>query len=176
MKVFVLVTVLGLASCASLDNLYLPSQRLTNQASESHNQVPILKFNSNNDGEGTYQYNYETGNSISAQEQGDARGDGTKAHGSYSYIAPDGQHISITYTADENGFVPQGSHIPTPPPIPEAILKALQENAAAEARGVFDDGQYRGEGLSEGQYKNEGVETFARVKSGGYAANGGYTY
>lgn len=129
-------------------------------------------------------YNYETANSITAEEQGEARGDGTKAHGSYSYISPEGEHISITYTADENGFVPQGSHIPTPPPIPEAILKSLQENAAAEARGVYDDGQYRGEGLNEGRYNGEGQGGFQRAAGGfsanggsaGYAANGGYRY
>lgn len=135
-------------------------------------------------------YNYETGNSITAEEQGEARGDGTRAHGSYSYTAPDGQHVSVTYTADENGFVAQGSHIPTPPPVPEAILKSLQENAAAEARGIFDDGQYHGEGLNEGQYQGEGQgsDGFARnsagaggfgsngANSGPYASNGGYRY
>lgn len=128
----------------------------------------------------SFRYNYETGNSISAEEQGDARGEGTKAQGSYSYISPEGEHISVSYTADENGFVPQGSHIPTPPPIPEAILKSLQENAAAEARGVFDDGAYRGEGLNEGQYQGEGQGTGAYGKStggsGSYAGNGGYRY
>ena len=47
------------------------------------------------------------------------------AQGSYSYTAPDGTRITITYTADENGFVPQGDHLPTPPPIPPEIQKAL---------------------------------------------------
>ncbi|KAL1516639.1 hypothetical protein ABEB36_000524 [Hypothenemus hampei] len=132
--------------------------------------IPILKFNADNNGEGSYRYNYETANSISAEEQGEARGEGTHARGSYSYISPEGERISITYTADENGFVPQGSHIPTPPPIPEAILKSLQENAAAEARGDFNDGRYRGEGLNEGQYHGDGGS------SEGYASNGGYRY
>jgi hypothetical protein len=36
--------------------------------------------------------------------------------------------------------VPQGDHLPTPPPIPEEILKALEQNARDEAAGIFDDG------------------------------------
>lgn len=109
-----------------------------------------------------------------AEEAGDVRGDGTRAHGSYSFTLPDGQHVSVSYTADENGFVAQGSHLPE---IPEAIRKALEENAAAEARGVFDDGQWHGEGLEESQYKEEirsavGSGNVISAKS----AEQGYTY
>ncbi|XP_066250408.1 pupal cuticle protein 36-like [Euwallacea similis] len=143
--------------------------------SSSRRPIAILKFNTDNNGEGSYKYNYETANRISAEEQGEARGDGTKTRGSYSYISPEGERISITYTADENGFVPQGSHIPTPPPIPEAILKSLQENADAEARGVFDDGQYRGEGLNEGQYQGSSQEAGAFGTSNNEAFTG-YRY
>lgn len=51
-------------------------------------------------------------------------------HGSFLYNSPDGQEINVKYTADENGFHPQGTHLPTPPPIPAAILRALEWNAA----------------------------------------------
>lgn len=47
----------------------------------------------------------------------------------------------MTYTADEHGFHPQGAHLPTPPPIPEAIQKSLEQNAREESSGIFDDGK-----------------------------------
>lgn len=46
--------------------------------------------------------------------------------GSYSYVGDDGQTYTVTYTADENGYRAEGAHLPTPPPIPEEILKSLQ--------------------------------------------------
>lgn len=53
------------------------------------------------------------------------------AQGSFSFTGPDGVQYSIQYVADdEGGFQAQGAHLPTPPPIPEAIQKALAYNAA----------------------------------------------
>ncbi|XP_034476709.1 larval cuticle protein 4-like [Drosophila innubila] len=46
-------------------------------------------------------------------------------HGTSSWVSPEGEHIKFTYVADENGYQPQGDVIPTPPPTPELILKAL---------------------------------------------------
>lgn len=44
----------------------------------------------------------------------------------YSRVSPEGEQVQLTYTADERGYLPQGSHLPTPPPTPDYILKALE--------------------------------------------------
>lgn len=46
--------------------------------------------------------------------------------GSFQYESPDGTPVHLTYTADENGFRTQGDHLPTPPPIPPQIVRALK--------------------------------------------------
>lgn len=132
----------------------------------------------NNSGDGTYSYAYETGNGIAAQEHGDARGEGTRAKGGFSYTSPEGEHVQIQYTAGEEGFQATGSHIPVAPPIPEAIAKSVEQNLAEEARGVIDNGQYRADGAE--QYRQAGVQYRT---SGSVSANahynpqtGGYKY
>lgn len=83
-------------------------------------------------------FSYETGNGIRAQEEGVLKNDvpegpGEAVHGIYSYTGPDGVVYTVAYTADENGFVAKGDHLPTPPPIPPEIQAALDQNAAEEA-------------------------------------------
>lgn len=80
--------------------------------------------------DGSYQYAYETSNGIAAQESGVG---GVQASGAASHTSPEGIPISLTYTADADGFHPAGAHLPippTPPPIPAAILRSLEWNAA----------------------------------------------
>nr|CAD7463146.1 unnamed protein product [Timema tahoe] len=99
--------------------------------------IPILKYDNQNNGDGSYSFSYETANSISQSESGYLKnagaGEGAEAQtvqGSYSYTGPDGITINLAYTADENGFQAQGDHLPKSPPIPEEILKSLEYNAA----------------------------------------------
>lgn len=82
-----------------------------------------IKFESDMDAEGNYNYAFETSNGITAQEKGTG---GQYAKGGYAYYSPEGELIQMSYVADENGFQPSGSHLPTPPPIPAAILKSLE--------------------------------------------------
>ncbi|XP_063540641.1 cuticle protein 3-like [Cydia strobilella] len=88
-----------------------------------------------------FHYAFETDNGIQAEESGQ-EANGIQAQGSYSYTGDDGQLYQVRYTADANGFQAQGAHLPTPPPVPEAIARALAENARDEANGIFDDGSY----------------------------------
>jgi Insect cuticle protein len=81
---------------------------------------------------GSVHFRYETGNNIIAEESGylkDFSEDNPNGvlvqQGSYSYEAPDGQLISVQYTADERGFRVQSDSLPTPPPIPAEIQKGL---------------------------------------------------
>ncbi|EDV40654.1 uncharacterized protein Dana_GF10616 [Drosophila ananassae] len=73
--------------------------------------------------EGNYNYNYETSNGIAAQESGIG---GNHATGGFSWYSPEGELVQISYLADANGYQPSGNWVPTPPPIPAAILKSLE--------------------------------------------------
>ncbi|XP_059047163.1 pupal cuticle protein 20-like [Achroia grisella] len=108
--------------------------------------APPSQYENINNGDGTYRFSYDTPSGISAHERGSPRAAGPEgpavtAEGGFSYRAPDGQQISLTYTADENGFHPVGSHIPTPPPIPEAILRSIEFNRQNPSS---DNGAYNG--------------------------------
>ncbi|KAH8301633.1 hypothetical protein KR059_007063, partial [Drosophila kikkawai] len=98
--------------------------------------IPIIRQEQEVNFDGSYKYSYETGNGINVAEEGYLKNAGTDnagqvAQGSFSYTSPEGIPIQITYLADENGFQPQGDHLPTPPPIPPAIQKALAYLATA---------------------------------------------
>ncbi|CAK1556417.1 unnamed protein product [Leptosia nina] len=88
-----------------------------------------------------FQYAYETSNGIKGQESGVLKNAGREeqaleVQGSSSYTGPDGQVYSVQYIANENGYQPQGAHLPTPVPVPEYIVKALAYIAAHPPRVV----------------------------------------
>ncbi|XP_047986197.1 uncharacterized protein LOC125226302 [Leguminivora glycinivorella] len=79
---------------------------------------------------GNFKYSYEGGDGTKAFEAGelktfDDETAGEAVSGGFSYTAKDGNEYSLSYTADENGYRPVGAHLPTPPPIPPAIARAL---------------------------------------------------
>lgn len=89
--------------------------------------------------DGAYHFNYESDNGINIGESGVG---GVVANGQASWISKEGVPFSFSYVADENGYQPSGFLLPTSPPIPEAIVRALaylKEHAPKEPK--WDDKQ-----------------------------------
>lgn len=88
-----------------------------------------------------YLSSYESGNGIHAEETGYIKNKGDEKHeslvqqGTVTYHDEHGHPITLHYIADENGFRPQGEHLPTPPPIPEDIQKAMKQEDEKEGQG-----------------------------------------
>ncbi|XP_014365475.2 flocculation protein FLO11 [Papilio machaon] len=126
----------------------------------------IVRFE-NNVSPQAYNYAFETDNGITAEENGVAV-NGIQAEGGYSYTGDDGKLYKVTYTAGEGGYQPSGDHLPTPPPIPEEILKSLEQNAKEAAEGIVDDGSYDAE-----KYNTEDDRTKSESDNTGQRYNGG---
>ncbi|XP_017474698.1 PREDICTED: signal transducer and activator of transcription C isoform X2 [Rhagoletis zephyria] len=99
----------------------------------AQNYVPITAYQNDLNYDGSFSYGYASADGTTAQAQGYVKnlglGEDVEAQvvqGSYSYTSPEGTPITVRYIADENGFRAEGAHIPTPPPIPDAIAKSLQ--------------------------------------------------
>ncbi|XP_075167446.1 larval cuticle protein 4-like [Haematobia irritans] len=93
-------------------------------ADDVHAEVKQLKSHVDEHG---FQFVLDTSNSIHEDSAGDEQGN---IHGSYEFVSPEGEHVKVTYTADKDGFHPDSALLPTPPPIPDAILKSIEYNKA----------------------------------------------
>ncbi|EDW72927.2 uncharacterized protein Dwil_GK17266 [Drosophila willistoni] len=111
-------------SCSCLVVFVLVSIMMLAQAAPPQETAQVLRFDSDVQPEG-YKYSLvfplscsvETSDGKSHQEEGQLKDVGTEheaivVRGSYSYVGDDGQTYTINYTADENGFQPEGSHLP----------------------------------------------------------------
>merc|ERR1712191_13642 len=100
--------------------------------------ILILKQSQNHDTEKQeYSFSYEAENGIIVSESGVQKQirdkpeeSGTVSQGKFSYPEA-GVTYTITWVADENGFQATGDHLPTPPPMPEHVVKMLADLAAA---------------------------------------------
>lgn len=102
-------------------------------------QIPILRNDFTNDGQGNYNFGFETGNGIRRDETGRFAGGwphgSLDVKGSYSYTGDDGRVYTVNYKADNTGFHPEGDHLPTPPPIPREIQESLSLHHSGRGRG-----------------------------------------
>ncbi|XP_037072519.1 flexible cuticle protein 12-like [Pollicipes pollicipes] len=110
MKLFVVAAVLALAAAAPQDQP----------------EVRVLSEKFEQDEQGSYQYAYELDNGQKVDESGqvipgsEPETGSLSVQGSYSFVGDDGNTYTVTYTADEGGFKPEGAHLPVgPAQIPE---------------------------------------------------------
>ncbi|KAF2900500.1 hypothetical protein ILUMI_05690 [Ignelater luminosus] len=83
----------------------------------------ILDYQFDNIGTGPYRFAFASSDGIERREEGNLINPNTEDEalvvvGSYSYIGPDGVTYTVKYTADQNGFHPEGDHISVPPFVP----------------------------------------------------------
>lgn len=81
--------------------------------------------------DGSYHNVWESENGIKVQEEGTVKviGENTvvqTVNGNVAYTDNNNNRFLLSFTADENGYRPVGEHLPTPPPIPFAIVRALK--------------------------------------------------
>ncbi|KAJ3633260.1 hypothetical protein MTP99_010223 [Tenebrio molitor] len=100
----------------------------------------ITKYYNDNPGFGRYQYGFETSHGSRHDESGEVRNVGSEheslaVRGSYSYVGPDGVTYTVHYVADQNGFQPQGEHLP-----PSAGVKKLGMPLCSAAQATLCGG------------------------------------
>ncbi|XP_030385798.1 larval cuticle protein III/IV [Scaptodrosophila lebanonensis] len=83
----------------------------------------VVRSSSNVEADGSYGFVWELNDGTSFQEQGVG---GQGANGAFAYISPEGLPVQLSYVADQNGFQPNSDLLPTPPPIPEEILRSIR--------------------------------------------------
>ncbi|KAK9869770.1 hypothetical protein WA026_003502 [Henosepilachna vigintioctopunctata] len=118
---------------------------LANSQKPQYNSKPqtnatIVNQTDETNADGSFNFSFETSDGVRVQQNGFLKkleaasknaeeGDGfvQVLMGSYSYTAPNGEVIQLQYVADENGYQPQGTHIPTIPPNQLNAARALEQ-------------------------------------------------
>ncbi|XP_018575119.1 endocuticle structural glycoprotein SgAbd-4-like [Anoplophora glabripennis] len=116
-----------------------PQESVAAAGQSGSTPIAIISQNEEINPDGSFKFSYETANGIKVDETGYLRDDPSSTdkiqviEGSVSYTDNDGKVISLRYVADENGFQPEGDHLPTPPSLPsgEAQAKTLSQQPSA---------------------------------------------
>ncbi|XP_043642686.1 uncharacterized protein LOC122612883 [Drosophila teissieri] len=123
---------------------------------EKREIVPVLKFETNKNPDGSFHFSYEGGDQSMRQEQGVIENAGTEdealeVSGMYSYVDADGNTVEVHYTAGKNGFVPIGTIIPKE-------ITELAKSAALLPKIPEDEQKYRKARSQELEKKEAAVE------------------
>ncbi|XP_076055353.1 cuticle protein AMP4-like [Oratosquilla oratoria] len=99
--------------------------------------IPILSETRQEFNNGVSGSSFEAGNGIKFQQKvvtGDLGQ--SNAEGVYSYPDEFGNVIEVHYIANENGFQPQGNHLPVAPPAPAYVAELLRIAEEQRAAGI----------------------------------------
>ncbi|XP_055590150.1 endocuticle structural glycoprotein SgAbd-3-like [Uranotaenia lowii] len=92
-------------------------------------EIPIVSLENIQEVDGKFRYSYEGGDGTRASQDGQQifvnNNAGTATQGQYTYQGDDGKTYTVSYIADENGYRASADHLPTPPPVPAPIARAL---------------------------------------------------
>ncbi|XP_034249944.1 endocuticle structural glycoprotein SgAbd-3-like [Thrips palmi] len=95
--------------------------------------VAILSQDAVVNADGSFHSRFETEDGVRRQEVGQLRQLGGKdvaevVQGQVQYSDREGNQFDLRFTADENGYHPEGSHLPQSPPIPAEIQRSIEYN------------------------------------------------
>ncbi|KAI4458032.1 cuticle protein [Holotrichia oblita] len=111
--------------------------------------VAILKEQRYLSGDGTFGATYSQEDGVQFKEESDAAGNRV---GTYSYVDPNGQRRTVSYTAGKHGFQATGDGIPEAPPTqlpvaPQPLYKPLPQYNSPD----YQEPQYRPQPQYESQ-------------------------
>jgi len=78
--------------------------------------IRIIQAENDNSGDGNYKFTYALSDGTNREESGSLKQIGDvqaqTAQGVISWTSPEGQVFTLSYTADERGFLASGDHLP----------------------------------------------------------------
>ncbi|XP_030387101.1 endocuticle structural protein SgAbd-6-like [Scaptodrosophila lebanonensis] len=94
-----------------------PRQPIGEERPDQEQFVPIVKSVGEQKSDGSYFFAYEGADGSFREEVGIIKNAGTENEeleisGTYHYYDANGDKVEVSYVADKNGFVPQGTSIP----------------------------------------------------------------
>ncbi|KAG7158124.1 Cuticle protein [Homarus americanus] len=102
--------------------------------------IAIVHENSENDGNGNYNFQYEGENGIFVDGSGRRGSKGqSNMQGFYRFPLPEGGIAEVRYTADENGFRAESPLIPKPHPLPAHAVEQIRIAEEQRRRGIIWD-------------------------------------
>ncbi|XP_071551768.1 cuticle protein AM1159-like [Panulirus ornatus] len=107
------------------------------QFQDSSPVVQVLVDERQDDAAGNFRYSLQADNGILMEASGTPGSQGqSNIQGSYWSPLPDGTFQEVRYVADEFGFRPQSSLLPTPPPLPAHVQDLLRIAEEQRAQGI----------------------------------------